>query len=322
MQNYSAPKLVISNRTNLKSMRVILTIYFLLYSLVTLSAQKFETIIEEINFYADITANAGLSENRAIGNEKLILLIEEYLGSDKYSNEELDDIAYLSVKRPDDRSLTIITWQFIDHEDNHHYSGYIRTESGITHKLTSSEVSNPKSVVYDQLDKDSWYGALYYNLLTTELNGKKAYLLFGYDGHKGFEHRKVLDVLQMVDDEPVFGGELFVKNNDGQNRPVIHSRVLLEYSNDAHVSLNYNSGLGLITYDHLISRMGRNPGQGPTMVPDGSYMGYKWDGEFWTHIDKLYDQVSHVPPTDGKKRDANKTILGKDDVKRVKKKRG
>ena len=296
-----------------------------LATLVLLSTQSYgqgNTLIEQINFYADVTATAGLATTRTEANTVLTAKFEEWISSEQFDDEALDDFTYMSVKRPADRSFAIVTWQLINAEEAHEYSGYIITKDGKVTKLSSQPVDNPRDFVYETLGVDQWYGALYYNIMETKYDGQQAYLLFGYNGHEGFEHRKVLDVLRFRDSEVVFGAELFKKEPTTPNqRPEIYTRVLLEYSSDANVSINYNEGLGMITADHLISRMGRNPGQGPTMVPDGSYIGYKWDGTYWNYVDKIYDQVSQVPPTDGRKKESNKTIIGTEKVKRETKKR-
>ena len=67
--------------------------------------------------------------------------------------------------------------------------------------------------------------------------------------------------------------------------------------------------------------MGRKPGQGPTLVPDGSYVGYKWDGTYWNKVDKIFDQVSATPPMDGRKKKSNKTLFGGEKIKKASKKR-
>ena len=52
----------------------------------------------------------------------------------------------------------------------------------------------------------------------------------------------------------------------------------------------------MIVFDHLIPRMGRLPGQGQTMLPDGSYVGYKWDGEYFNYIEKIYHETQAEAP--------------------------
>lgn len=279
--------------------------FLLLLLSCSLSAQDIS--FDKLQYYADITANAGLASSRQHGQDQFIKGLKQWLSSAAYSDKALHDLKYVSVKSPADSTFSIITWQLIDDKKAHSYYGFVRLASGKVIELKSENNVNTKDIVYESLDADNWYGALYYNLLPTKYNGKKAYLLFGYDGHKDFEHRKIVDVLYFENENPVFGAELFKKSTIG-NREQLNTRLLIEYSKDANVSLNYNEGLQMITHDHLISRTGTLKGQGPTFVPDGSYVGYKWDGKYWNYIDKLYHQTSARPPSDGKKRSRKKRV--------------
>ena len=301
-------------------MKYIILIVALLSSSSSAIAQDVDHI-SDINFYADVTATAGIPQNRLKADFKLVALVEEFLANNATKADELSTIPYLSVKTAENGEFTLITWYVINEEKEYIHHGYIATREGKVHKLTPEPAAKPRDVAYERLDKDSWYGALYYNMMATTFEGKPAYLLFGFDGHEGFEHRKVVDVIRLVDGEPVFGAELFKEASEGNKRPTIYTRLLLEYSNDANVSVNYNEDLGLIKYDHLISRMGRKPGQGPTLVPDGSYVGYKWDGTYWNKVDKIFDQVSATPPMDGRKKKSNKTLFGGEKIKKASKKR-
>jgi len=292
--------------------KIIWTTILLTLTLSVYSQQSVQTIAD-INFYADVTANAALADSRLRGHEQLYLAIDQWLRSDEYQDSQLDQLSYISVKRPDDDSFALLTWQVLDKDEAYHYYGFLRMADGTIHELKSDDQLNYKDLPYETLDSEHWYGALYYNMLATEVNGSTAYLLFGFDGHEAFDHRKVMDVLYFENGNPMFGAPIFELPNTSR-RQEMANRVLVEYSNDAAVSLNYNEQLQMVTHDHLISRMGRRPGQGPTMVPDGSYIGYKWDDNKWTYIDKVYDQVSTTPPSDNRKRTESKGLFGKDNT--------
>jgi len=282
-------------------------------------AQTTDAVIADINYYADITANAALPSSRVRANDKLVAKMEAWLQGDAYDDAALSQLAYVSVQQPDDAALAVITWQLVDSNDVYRHYGYIKVAGGALHKLTSSTDHDYRDVPYQALSNDDWYGALYYNMMPTEVEGHKAYLLMGFDGHEGYEHRKVLDVLMIQDGKPIFGAPIFELPEATRRHSMAH-RVLIEYSNDAAVSLNYNSDLNMITHDYLISRMGRRPGQGPTMVPDGSYIGYKWKEDRWLYVDKVYDQVSSEPPTDKSRRSSTKDLFGGEKAQRKPKK--
>ncbi|WP_457832243.1 hypothetical protein, partial [Staphylococcus aureus] len=57
---------------------------------------------------------------------------------------------------------------------------------------------------------ENWIGALYYNIILKEYNGKKYYTLLGYDENDARTTRKWIEVLTFnADNKPIFGGKFF-----------------------------------------------------------------------------------------------------------------
>ena len=257
-------------------------------TLISQSASK----LDDLKFYADIIANAGNPIHKERANKEFSVLFDEWMNSDSFNIDDLEGIQWVSVKKPEDNSFILITWQLELSENDNRYFGYIVKDKKI-HKLINTKFVD--DLEYDILSPESWAGVLYYNIHTVTKNEKKHYILFGYNAYKNYEHRKLVDVLTFESGNPVFGSEMFKKQDPGE-RGVIKNRLILDYSSDANVTLNYNPGLDMIVYDHLIPRIGRIPGQGPTMLPDGSYVGYQWDGEYFNYIDKIYHQTLEEAP--------------------------
>ena len=274
--------------------------------------------LDDLKFYADVIANAGNPIHKERANQAFSTLFEEWINSEAFNEDDLETIQWLSVKKPEDESFILITWQLEVEEKRSKYFGYLVYDDTII-PLKDTEYTD--DLEYDVLSADEWAGALYYNIFTVTKEEKNYYVLFGYNSYKGYEHRKIADVLTFNSGVPVFGNELFKKQEPGE-RGIIKNRLVLDYSSDANVTLNYNPGLGMIVYDHLIPRMGRIAGQGPTMLPDGSYVGYQWDGQFFNYIDKIYHQTQDTPPMPkpvigvGNK---NKNIFGKQKKSNLKK---
>ncbi len=248
--------------------------------------------LDDIKFYADVIANAGNPIHKDRANNEFSTLLDSWLRSKNFNQADLESIQWLSVKQPEDQSFTIITWQLELNENDNRYFGYLLKNDKIF-PLKNAEFLD--DLEYDVLSDKDWAGALYYNIHTVTKDEKNMYILFGYNAHKNYEHRKLVDVLTFDNGAPVFGNEIFKKQDPGE-RGVIKNRIILDYSSDANATMNYNPGLDMIVYDHLIPRIGRIPGQGPTMLPDGSYVGYKWDGEYFNYVDKIYHQTQEEPP--------------------------
>jgi hypothetical protein len=135
--------------------------------------------------------------------------------------------------------------------------------------------------------KDTWIGAVYYNIIKTQYQGKNFYTLFGIDRKGLRSQKKWIDVLSFDNSgKPVFGGGFSFKE-DSVAKPT-QSRFSIEYKKDARTFVNYEPELKLILVDHLISETDE-PDFPWTYIPDGDYEGFKWQNGMWVHIDKVFN---------------------------------
>lgn len=133
----------------------------------------------------------------------------------------------------------------------------------------------------------NWIGAVYYNMIKTEHNGKNYYTLFGFDDHSVRTSKKWIDVLHFdAKGQPLFGVP-FTFENDSIKRPVQY-RHAIEYKKEASTFVNFDPDLKIIILDHLISETDE-PDKAYTMVPDGDQEAFAWKGGKWVHIDKAFD---------------------------------
>lgn len=273
-------------------MKSLLVIGLIFSISISITAQKINPL-EDIKFYADVVANAGNPAHKERAQKAFAPLLDEWIKSDEFNLADLSSVQWLSVKQPADSSFTVITWQLQVNDNDNRYYGYLIKDDKVFDLQSTNLLDD---LEYDVLSDKEWAGALYYNIHTVKTKEDKTlYILFGYNAFKNYEHRKIAEVLTFDSGQPVFGSEIFKKQEPGE-RGIIKNRLVLDYSNDANVNLNYNPGLDMIVFDHLIPRFGRIPGQGPTMLPDGSYVGYKWDGEFFNYIEKIYHQTEEEAP--------------------------
>ncbi len=259
-------------------------------------AQSSESqLMEKVIFYSDITANAALPSTRAVANDSLLHFFNQFLSMPGSFEMSLAGISWISEKVDEESTFKIYTWQLEKEEGRYDYFGYILKSSG--EHIVLSDVSNEiQDSEYMLLDAENWYGALYYNITShMDAEGKPYNILYGIQKVDGFTTRKVAEVISFESDQLVLGKEIFM-HSDERSKSDIKSRILLNYSSDANVTLNFHEGLGLIFFENLIPRMGTRPGQGPTWVPDGSYRGYKPEKGYWIYIDKVYDLISETPP--------------------------
>ncbi len=271
------------------------TILFLSISLLShlaISQQTSQEVLDEILFYADITANAEDFKHQQRAEAELTKLLEQEF--DKGNRIEFDSIKWISNVSPPDSSFNIVSWQLQLAEDKYTYKGYLFLEDRYI-KLNDKIESYAQNWDFIVGNKDMWLGQLYYNVLPFEKGAEKCYMLFGYNALDQYENLKVAEVLTFDENgDPVFGKQVFTK--EGEDLRSAKSRLILQYSDASAVSLNYNQGLEIIMFDHLIDIKGTLPGQGMTRISDGSYEGYSLNEGLWYYDEKIFDHKYDEAP--------------------------
>ncbi|MCB0706589.1 MAG: hypothetical protein KDC34_14845 [Saprospiraceae bacterium] len=261
--------------------------------------------------------NDSFPENRFGATQKLIPTLVAALKTPNSFNYDFGRTQSISIQYPQDSTFRVFSWQLYVDVDDYRYYGAIQMNTGQLKLFPlidrSFELLEPEQQV---LGPDQWYGALYYNLKEFKTQEGPMYLLFGYDGLSFFNRRKIVDVLSFVDGKPQFGSPVFLEfTSEGGMK--LRNRLVLEYSAEASIKLNYDELLGGIVFDHLIAYGGGVPGTAPQYLPDGSYEGYKLDNGIWMHVPKIFDQISEEAPRpepifDDKGRDKQKDIFGRE----------
>lgn len=265
-------------------------------------AQQLETLEKELAFHADNMTNAIMAEHRQRSAESFDQLFNEAIALPNSFSYDFASIKWISNLKSPDGQFRILSWLVAGEDNVSTPYGYIQFADGRVQVL-KDDLQLTADTEYEMLDADTWLGAIYYKIMR---NGDKkdSYILMGYRQSSKFDKQKVLEVLTLKDNEIVFGDEVFVKPIEG-SRDEVKTRILLTYSSDSNTTLNYNEQADMIVMDHLISRMGQQEGQGPTFYSDGSYIGYKYENGKYIYVDRLFDQVSAVPPRP-------KPVLGKE----------
>jgi hypothetical protein len=192
-----------------------------------------------------------------------------------------------------DSSFRIFTWN-VQLEAEQLYSlqkGAIQmaTKDGSLKLIPLKDISDFAGNPDDSMRSNyNWVGAVYYNIIKTQFNGKNFYTLFGIDNNSFMSSKKWVEVLTFNQkNEPVFGGPYFTYQNDSmRQRPKY--RLSLEYKKDARVLMNYIPDLDVILMDHLISETDE-PDNKWSFVPDGDNEAFKWENGKWVHVDKAFD---------------------------------
>ncbi len=60
------------------------------------------------------------------------------------------------------------------------------------------------------------------------------------------------------------------------------------HEKDGGARITYDPDMDMIIYDHLESES-KQPDKPYTLIPDGDFVGFKWDKGRWTYVDKVFD---------------------------------
>ena len=251
----------------------------------------FQVKAQDMAFFADAMINADREEHRTLASNSFQTLFEEALAVENSFLTSFDHLPWISVQYPMDSTFRTITWQVDQGNGSFIYPGFLQTPTDV-YKVTSRGGDDLLRQTGSAPWTD-WTGSLIYKIEQVESNPRQ-YLLFTYRQQDAFTKIKTCEQLSLEDFPQLGNTGQFEHPNNPQHQI---NRISLTYSADTNTRIFYDKEAKRIIYDNLISVMGRAPGQGPTMVSDGSYKAYELqpDGN-WTYIDKLYHQVLSEPP--------------------------
>ena len=244
-----------------------------------------QTIEDTISVLSRGVMNAEIPDERLYACHQMIPTLVRALKIKHSFDYPFPRLESVAISYPADSSFRIFSWQLKINDGEFKYFGAIQWNQPDLKLVAladrSDELTDPERTV---LKPGNWYGAVYYNILPFKLADQSpAWLLFGYDSYAVNDRRKVIDVIRMEQGNPVFGAPVFKIDKN-----LSKSRLIYQFSADAVIRVNYDEVEKMIICDHLTSQKGHLPGQGMTMVPDGSYEGYKFEKGYWKYIEEVF----------------------------------
>lgn len=189
-----------------------------------------------------------------------------------------------------DTTFRILSWtlNFDDYYSRQRGAIQFRTADGSLKLVPLRDFSEFTADPFDSIrTKNNWIGAVYYNIIKTQYNGKDFYTLFGFEDHGVRSNMKWIEVMSFdQNSQPVFGSTVFSFENDTAKRAP-QRRFGIEYKKEASTFVNWDPDLKMIIVDHLISETDE-PDKPYTFVPDGDQEAFVWKGGKWLHVDKAF----------------------------------
>ena len=203
-----------------------------------------------------------------------------------------DSLVTISMLCPPDSSFRIYTWQLVlDNRVRQHGAIQMKTDDGSLKLLPLTDRSDNTIAFADTTGNNkAWMGAVYYRIIQKKNGGENFYTLLGYDENNLRSSRKIIEVLNFSNGEPIFGGRYFSFEEDTIFKAAT-SRYVMEYKKEAGPRLTYDKELDMIVMEHLTSETGEAKKKF-TMVGDGDYEGFKWKNGKWVHVEKIFHYVT------------------------------
>jgi hypothetical protein len=155
-------------------------------------------------------------------------------------------------------------------------------------------------------DPTTWYGAIYYGIQPFKTEERQdAYLLLGFNAHTSNLNQRVAEVLSFSGNDVELGLPVFATENSTEKK----HRVIVEYSDAAYGTMRFDRDNELLIFDHIIPV---DTPEGPALVPDGSYHGYKYRKGEWEFVDKVFNTVVDEPPGGRPAQKEQKDLFGRE----------
>ena len=158
-----------------------------------------------------------------------------------------NNIKHLSIIQPKNKKFKLFTW-FLPYKDGtYDYFGIIQQCNKRGKKCKTYVLENTTHLsnqyINQSINYKDWYGCVYYDIIPIKIKRETYYTLLGWDGNNKKTTKKIIDVLNIKKKQnPFFGANIFNNNN---------KRIILEYSSNYSISLQYDEKLDYIVFDHL-----------------------------------------------------------------------
>lgn len=204
-------------------------------------------------------------------NKELVKYFSEILSSQESFFYTWPLLDMIGKARSSDDKLNVYSWHIQDEKSNYIYYSIVQQripsrrkgDAILIHSLSdkSDKIKSPENQL---LDKDNWYGALYYSITPFSFRRDIWYILLGFDFNTNFSNKKIIEILKSDNNTLLLGGEI-------RNEKDTLKRLIFEYSSHIAMTLRYDDKLGKIVFDHLRPLETVLQGNYRFYVPDGSY---------------------------------------------------
>ena len=129
-------------------------------------------------------------------------------------------------------------------------------------------------------DRKKWIGAIYYDIIPMEYNGKTIYTLLGFDENNTSVSKKIIEVLRFENEEPILGGDFFKFTPDPTYPIGTIDRFVYSFKKGSNAIIKYEKLQNRIILSELASTENDLKNQ-ETLVPSGNFKYLAWINNKW-----------------------------------------
>ena len=227
--------------------RILFVSLFMIFTTLIAQETNLEESEKKISSLAKVILNGESDSIKNDANDQLNKYLLEIIQEKESYRYPFNNTEHISVLQPKNKAFKLFTW-FVPHlNGSFEYYGIIQIcnkrgkKCHIYHLKKTTNLTHQD--LYNQLNYDQWYGCLYYDIIPIKVNKENYYTLLGWDGSNTTTTKKIIDIIKVdKNKKPIFGANIF---NNNQHR------ILIEYSSQHPVSLQYDDKLEYIVFDHL-----------------------------------------------------------------------
>jgi hypothetical protein len=212
-------------------------------------------------------------------NDSIRDVIDGFVNSDTVFSYRFPNLRYLGQITSPDSLLKIITWNLVlENEPGKYFCYFIHKQTtGNGNKIYRlSATYNENQVKIDTTyGRESWYGALYYDLKPFITDSTRCWVLLGIDYGNSEITRKIIEVLNFSPQDSIFFGRKWFTEGDEKSY-----RVVFEYASNAMMSLRYRNDNSIV-FDHLAPFSPAMKDKRQYYGPDYSFDAYNFENGIW-----------------------------------------
>ena len=200
--------------------------------------------------FRNLSIKGSTDSEKTIYSDSLRNYVKAFFNTENSFNQPLGKIPYMGDVYSPDSKFRIITWNISLKNGSYDYVCFIQTSSTNYNKTNWYELTDQHKTINrpesKSLNKDNWYGSLYYSIIPFKKDKKTHYVILGWEGNNRMSNKKVMECLSFNKKlEPIFNQSVFESTRFSKKR------IVFEYSKEAYFMLRYNEKLKQIVFNRL-----------------------------------------------------------------------